>query len=39
LLALVVGIRLGEWGFIPLHLMLVFGFFAVFHYSVKHARQ
>lgn len=39
LLALAVGIKLGEWGFIPLHIMLVFGFFAVFHYSVKHARQ
>ncbi|MEM9052383.1 MAG: cellulose synthase family protein [Bacteroidota bacterium] len=37
LLALIVGLRLGEWGFIPLHAMLVFGFFAVFHYSVKHA--
>jgi len=37
LFALVVGLRLGEWGFIPLHAMLVFGFFAVFHYSVKHA--
>jgi hypothetical protein len=39
LLALVIGIKLGEWGFIPLHIMLVFGFFAVFHYSIKHARQ
>lgn len=39
LVALAVGIRLGEWGFIPLHAMLVFGFFAVFHYSVKHARS
>jgi len=39
LAALMVGIRLGEWGFIPLHAMLVFGFFAVFHYSVKHARS
>jgi hypothetical protein len=39
LLALFVGIRLGEWGFIPLHIMLIFGFFAVFHYSVKHARE
>ena len=37
LLALFVGFRLGEWGFIPLHAMLVFGFFAVFHFSVKHA--
>lgn len=38
-LALAVGIWLGEWGFIPLHAMLVFGFFSVFHYSVKHARR
>lgn len=37
LFALFVGISLGEWGFIPLHAMLVFGFFAVFLYSVKHA--
>jgi len=39
LLALAVGIKLGEWGFIPLHVMLVFGFFAVFRYSVKHAQE
>jgi hypothetical protein len=39
LIALLVGLRIGEWGFVPLHLMLIFGFFAVFHYSVKHARN
>jgi len=39
LLALTVGIHLKEWGFVPLHAMLVFGFFAVFRYSVIHARS
>ena len=37
LVALVYGVLLGEWGFIPLHAMLAFGFAAVFFYSVKHA--
>lgn len=33
--ALYYGISLGEWGFVPLHLMLVFGFAAVFGYTLK----
>lgn len=35
--ALLYGITIGEWGFLPLHVMLVFGFFTVFFYSLKHA--
>ncbi len=38
-LALAYGIAIGEWGFLPLHAMLCFGFFAVFIYSIKHALQ
>lgn len=34
--ALVFEIAIGEWGFVPLHLMLVFGFAAVVYYSLKH---
>lgn len=33
--ALVFEIAIGEWGFVPLHLMLVFGFAAVVYYSFK----
>jgi cellulose synthase/poly-beta-1,6-N-acetylglucosamine synthase-like glycosyltransferase len=35
--ALLYGLTHNEWGFIPLHLMLVFGFSAVFFYSLKHS--
>lgn len=38
LFALVYGISSGEWGFVPLHLMLVFGFAAVFGYTLKQGR-
>ena len=34
--ALIFEIAIGEWGFVPLHLMLIFGFAAVVHYSFKH---
>ncbi|HKL02148.1 MAG TPA: glycosyltransferase [Cryomorphaceae bacterium] len=37
--ALAFGIALNEWGFVPLHAMLVFGFGSVFLYSVKHSRK
>lgn len=37
LFALAYGLAMGEWGFIPLHLMLVFGFAAVFYYSLRHS--
>lgn len=33
--ALVFEIAVGEWGFVPLHLMLVFGFATVVRYSLK----
>ena len=33
--ALVFEIAIGEWGFVPLHIMLVFGFAAVVHFSFK----
>ncbi len=36
--ALIYGISHGEWGFVPLHLMLVFGFAAVFGYTLKQGR-
>lgn len=36
--ALVYGILQNEWGFVPLHLMLVFGFGAVFSYTLSHSR-
>ncbi len=38
LAALVLGILGGEWGFVFLHALLVFGFGAVVFYSFKHAR-
>jgi cellulose synthase/poly-beta-1,6-N-acetylglucosamine synthase-like glycosyltransferase len=38
-LALFYGLAIGEWGFLPLHAMLSFGFLAVFIYSIKHAVQ
>ena len=37
--ALIFEVITGEWGFIPLHLMLIFGFGAVFVYSVRHASR
>lgn len=37
LAALIFEITIGEWGFIPLHMMLIFGFGVVFFYSVRHA--
>ena len=36
--ALIYGIGHGEWGFVPLHLMLVFGFAAVFGYTLRQGR-
>jgi cellulose synthase/poly-beta-1,6-N-acetylglucosamine synthase-like glycosyltransferase len=36
--ALVFEILIGEYGFIPLHLMLIFGFSAVFIYSIRHSQ-
>lgn len=36
--ALVFEIWIGEYGFIPLHLMLIFGFGAVFIYSIRHSQ-
>jgi len=36
--ALVFEIFMGEYGFIPLHLMLIFGFSVVFLYSLRHSR-
>ena len=38
LVALVLGVQRGEWGFVFLHALLVFGFGAVVYYSFKHAR-
>lgn len=35
--ALIFEITLGEWGFVLLHLMLLFGFTFVFYMSVKHS--
>jgi hypothetical protein len=37
LFALGYGLKMGEWGFIPLHAMLIFGFASVFYYSIKHS--
>jgi cellulose synthase/poly-beta-1,6-N-acetylglucosamine synthase-like glycosyltransferase len=37
--ALVYGLKMGEYGFIPLHLMLVFGFTTVFVLSLKQAAR
>ncbi len=34
-LAMAYGIRVGEWGFLPLHAMLLFGFASVFVYSLR----
>ncbi len=36
--ALVFEILIGEYGFVPLHLMLIFGFSAVFIYSIRHSK-
>ena len=37
--ALVFEIAIGAWGFVPLHLMLIFGFASVFSYSFKNPRN
>jgi len=36
--ALIFEMTVGEYGFIPLHLMLIFGFGVVFIYSLRHSR-
>jgi len=36
--ALIFEMSVGEYGFIPLHLMLIFGFGVVFIYSLKHSQ-
>ncbi len=37
-LALFYDLYSGEWGFVIMHLMLIFGFASVFYYSVKHTQ-
>jgi cellulose synthase/poly-beta-1,6-N-acetylglucosamine synthase-like glycosyltransferase len=37
--ALTYGVLHNEWGFVPLHLMLVFGFSMVFGYTLRHSRE